>query len=495
MAGKGSAATAGAAAHGGEDSSGGKRALGGEGGEAGQRGPSGGTGGKTNAAGVGGEAGEPDSGDSGGESSGLGATGGSSAGGAGKSSGGKSSGGASGKGGGTAGHTASCGALGESCCAADGCDEGLSCLASVSCSCAETLGGQYVVRVDGSVLVPETADWIRNADTSAPLTHMTTVAEGLSHACSADDAGSVFCWQKDASGNGVGQLGNGTKTDTGLINRATQVLVAANTPLTGVTGLADYCLDHYSSTDATCAVTGAGKLYCWGNLSYLVNGGTTLTSAYAELITTDGLNPLTGVLQATIGEGRSACAVVAGSAGNEVWCWGQNGSYNLGQGDATLRQYPTKVTGLTAPTKVVIAADDNGGVGPTTTCAIDGGNVRCWGYNGGNGDAGVNSATATVTTPTLVKLSSGATLDDIVDLEGEGDPGYGNGGGGNFCALRSDGTIWCWGRFYHPYASNYGITNIVSVGNVFDTPRYLTSDGVYHVGSGKTESVNCGALE
>jgi alpha-tubulin suppressor-like RCC1 family protein len=357
------------------------------------------------------------------------------------------------------------------------------------------VGGQYVLRTDGVILAPDSATWIIDGQTTSPVTRMTNVSSGISHGCSSDDSGSAWCWQTDKTGNSAGQLGNGTNVDSGLLNRATKVLKAANSPLTGVVGLADYCIDHYSGFDASCAVTGQGQLHCWGNLSWIVNGGVLLTSSYAEAITMDGLNPLTGVLQASIGEGRSACVVVQGTPSNTVYCWGHNGSYNLGQGDTTNRQYPTKVNGLSAPTKVVIAADDNGGVGSTTTCAIDGGQVLCWGYNGSLGDCGVNTTVATVTIPTRVKIQSGAVLDNIVDLEGEGDPGYGNGGGGNFCALRSDGSMWCWGRFYKPYAANYGITNITAVGNVFDTPRYLTSDGIYHVGSGKTEALNCGTLQ
>jgi alpha-tubulin suppressor-like RCC1 family protein len=335
---------------------------------------------------------------------------------------------------------------------------------------------------------------ILDAQTGFAATQMEALTDGTHHGCAVKAGGSVWCWRKDDAGNIDGQIGNGAKGDSGAAYRATRVLVSANTPLASASGLATWAYDYWSHTDASCAITSAGKLYCWGSLTWLVNNGTPLSSPYAQAITSDGLTPLTGVVQATAGDGRSACAVIqtAGSS-TEVHCWGQNDSYNLGQGDTIKRQYPTKVVGLANPTKVVIAADGNGS-GPTTTCALDGGQVRCWGYNA-SGTCGVNAAAGSITAPTLVKLQSGTVLDQIIDLRATGDQdGYGNGGSATVCALRSDQTIWCWGKHYNAYASNYGVTNVVALGSTWVTPRYVTSDGVYHIGSQQAQTVNCGSL-
>jgi hypothetical protein len=80
----------------------------------------------------------------------------------------------------------------------------------------------------------------------------------------------------------------------------------------------------------------------------------------------------------------------------------------------------------------------------------------------------------------------GTPLDDVVDLHG----GY-----AQFCARKSSDTVWCWGRFYEGYASAYGITNIVLLGGTDGgaAPRYLTSDGVYHIGN-TARAPNCGIL-
>jgi alpha-tubulin suppressor-like RCC1 family protein len=213
-----------------------------------------------------------------------------------------------------------------------------------------------------------------------------------------------------------------------------------------------------------------------------MNKGTALTSGYAEAITTDGSTPLSNVLQASIWV-NFACALVKGASANEVWCWGANGAQQLGQGDTTIRQYPTQVGGLTNPSKINISGSNNSAGG--VACALDGGGVRCWGYNanGGIGDGNKNSP---VSSPTSVVLASTAALGNVVDLvPGDSDT----------CALRGDQTLWCWGDYYGDVAANVGLTNIVGAGYVDSSKnaRFYTSDGVYHVGS-TTKAVDCGAL-
>jgi hypothetical protein len=68
-------------------------------------------------------------------------------------------------------------------------------------------------------------------------------------------------------------------------------------------------------------------------------------------------------------------------------------------------------------------------------------------------------------------------------------------GASAFAVLRSNGTIWTWGYGYKRFASNYGQTNVLALGWAGTGPemRFLTSDGVYHVGTG-TGAVNCNAL-
>jgi len=216
-------------------------------------------------------------------------------------------------------------------------------------------------------------------------------------------------------------------------------------------------------------------MYCWGDLQYVSNGGTALTSAYATPITTDGIVPLAGVIQADVSYAH-ACAIVQGASAKEVYCWGYNAYEELGLGDTTLRKFPVKVAGIAAPTRVSLAR--------ISTCVLDGGKVRCWGYNG-YGAGGSGTTGGNIHGPTLVTYSGGATaLDQLVDLRAAPD---------SFCALRADKSTWCWGQGFQNSASNYGVTNVVALG-IADGPSFLTSDGVYHRGA-TLITPNCGVLE
>jgi hypothetical protein len=124
-----------------------------------------------------------------------------------------------------------------------------------------------------------------------------------------------------------------------------------------------------------------------------------------------------------------------------------------------------------------------------TFCAIDEGNVRCWGSNA-HGEIGNDSTTSTVPAPALVKISTGRELSDVTDLVSGGSAGVTQ-GNGSFCAFRG-GALWCWGGAYARHAANYGATNVTMVGDARG-PAFLTSDNVVHVGSA-TLVPDCGKL-
>jgi hypothetical protein len=358
--------------------------------------------------------------------------------------------------------------------------------------CVAALHGSYVVRGDGKLLEEtvnglsgsETA--VLNSTTGLPLTPILDVQDGNVHGCAAvagnggPSSGTAWCWRTAVNGNSSGQLGGGTTDTNGPVFHATQVLTAASQPLTGVVSVAD------GPSNSACAVTQDGKLYCWGDVTWALNGGATLSSPYALPVTTNGTTPLTHVLRAAV-HNVFACAVVQGATANEVWCWGANNGniQNLGTGDATSHPYPVKVIGPIDPTAVRIA-DVNGAYG--TTCVLDGTNVRCWGGTGATGNVSSNGVD-----PALVEQQDGTTpLGNVVDLER---------GLGSFCTLNGDATIWCWGGNYKAYASKYisalDATLLGEAGGVGGSgqggPRFETSDAMYHVGTG-TRMVACGAL-
>jgi alpha-tubulin suppressor-like RCC1 family protein len=355
-------------------------------------------------------------------------------------------------------------------------------------TCIKALYSTYILRTDGVLIWENNAsspETILDASTGNPLTGILNVQEGQYHGCAAVSTGTAECWQTNAaSGNTSGQLGNGTTTATSVLYRATPVLTAPSTPLTNVVAVAPGNTANNATYRSACAVTSDGKLWCWGDLTWLVKDGTTnLRTGYAQAITTDGSTPFTGVSSAVLGSAE-ACAIVTASSTNSVWCWGYNGHGELGQGDTTTRQYPTKVLGLTNPSKVVTSWSNGAG---DTFCALDGSSVRCWGSNS-NGQAGTNTTTDPVPGPTQVVVQSGAVLGNIVDIQG---------GAATFAALLTSNTMWNWGYGFQIYATNYSLTNVLAIGwsgpSNYNGPRYITSDGVYHNAMANV-TVNCNAM-
>jgi hypothetical protein len=354
----------------------------------------------------------------------------------------------------------------------------------------KSLFGRYLVRTDGKLLHeadvrPETP--VLADETGLPLDDVTGVQEGDVHGCAVRGAArTAWCWRTAENGNNAGQLGNGSMDTSGPVFRATQVLTAANQPLANVVAIAGG-EEQFDGASTACAVTGDGRLYCWGIVAWLINGGSTYlppNSPYALPITTDGVTPLTGVLQVSLSV-AAACAVVRGAASNEVWCWGEDFHWVLGHGQAVVVRYPTKLEGFANPTKVVM----NG----MTGCALESsGGVRCWGNNFTGSTGTGTKGSADVITPASVVDMAGAALGGVVDIHGGEEEGY-----GVFCALTTAAALQCWGVTFAEYASAHGDANVIALGGAEGgrtSIRYVTSDGLYHIGR-YFHAPSCGLLQ
>jgi alpha-tubulin suppressor-like RCC1 family protein len=126
-----------------------------------------------------------------------------------------------------------------------------------------------------------------------------------------------------------------------------------------------------------------------------------------------------GVSESTSSGQRFGCTVRSGS----VWCWGENSIGQLGNGTVTSSSAPVQVAGVVGAEMVV--------AGQYHACALLGnGTVRCWGsrvhgqVGNGAGFGGQLTSAAVAGVGDAVQLSAGAS---------------------HTCALRSNGTIVCWG--------------------------------------------------
>ena len=228
------------------------------------------------------------------------------------------------------------------------------------------------------------------------LTGITSIAAGENHTCALLDTGAASCWGQ----NGTGALGNGT-------------LTLATSPGASVSGLVG-ATALLGSLDFSCAVVASGTTSCWGRNDGGALGDGTVQNRPVP-VAVSGHDGVVAVDAASHG-----CAVLASGG---VECWGLNSSGQLGDGSTTTRTTPVAVTGISTATMV--------STGAAHTCAVlSDRTVRCWGSNTsgqlGNTGAGVG-------TPSPVEVTG---LTEVVEVAA---------GSTHTCAVRTDGTVRCWG--------------------------------------------------
>jgi alpha-tubulin suppressor-like RCC1 family protein/uncharacterized protein YjdB len=187
-----------------------------------------------------------------------------------------------------------------------------------------------------------------------------SVSAGQDLSCGVTPLHTLYCWGR----NDGGQLGDGTSTD-----RTTPVAVSLPP---GVT------FDSVSAgQDHACALSSTGNVYCWGSNRFGQLGtGTTNPSATPTLISATGLSFL-----AVSAGAQFTCAL---ATTNFAYCWGLNGSGQLGNFNNAGLQMPNpnplqnQVTG--GPFRAVSAMQGHA-CGILSGASGQNGAVACWGLN------------------------------------------------------------------------------------------------------------------
>jgi len=168
----------------------------------------------------------------------------------------------------------------------------------------------------------------------------------------------------------------------------------------------------------TCARKHDGTLWCWGdNGSGQLGDGTMVGKSSPGQVTSLGA----AVVEVALGSSHTCARKQDGT----LWCWGSNGSGELGDGTKMSKSSPVQVTSLGS--SVVGVA-----MGYEYTCARkQDGTLWCWGNNlaGKLGDGTEVNKSAPVQVAGL-----GAAVAEVA-------LGY-----HHTCARKQDGTLWCWGR-------------------------------------------------
>jgi alpha-tubulin suppressor-like RCC1 family protein len=283
---------------------------------------------------------------------------------------------------------------------------------------------------------------------------MWVVSTGGNHTCAIEPDGTATCWGE----NTRGQIGDGTTTD-----RPTAVAVAIDEPVAEISA---------SGSRHTCALTVSGRPMCWGqNVRGTIGDGTT----------TDRPTPVEVVglpepVRSIAAGGTHSCALLESGS---VQCWGRNDFAQLGNGTLVDGTSPSRVLDLPVDVESLT-------VGGAHSCVLTSARgLVCWGLNrnGQIGNGTTNDGQAPVAVPSLqsgvASVSAGGFHTCAVTTAGGvqcwGSNEFGQLGDGtnqdrlepvsvvglasgvaavsaglhHTCALRTDGTVVCWGRNEH----------------------------------------------
>ena len=248
-----------------------------------------------------------------------------------------------------------------------------------------TISPQKVSAVGSATATPILPQTGYSTPTSAPpLRNVIAISAEHEDTCALLDNGGVECWGSDTSSGAENILG---------VNSAIAIS---------------------SGGQHSCALLEDGSVACWGYNSDGQLGDGTTESSFGEAVRTKGLPD-----NATaIGAGWSfTCAI----ADEEVWCWGDNDSGQLGDGTTTNRESPARVNGLAGKATTIIA-------GSSHACALlEGGRVQCWGRG-----LQIDDTTQDRTIPVDIPGLGGNVIQIVSEYW-------------HTCALKSSGQVLCWG--------------------------------------------------
>ena len=300
--------------------------------------------------------------------------------------------------------------------------------------------------------------------------NMVDVKTGTNHVCALDDAGNIFCW----GSNGSGQLGYGKGASSVIsgVPQPTRVIIKSdinekkvsllscgyestsavdedgNLYFWGRPDLNSLEYSHIAKIEGTgdereygdvaffgtgaahkCLLDSEGDVYCWGNNNRgQLGNNSDESSDQPEKIDVSGVLNDKNIKMLSVGEYHN-CVL---DAENKIYCWGDNGRGQLGNGQIVSSKVPVEVNmngDLNGKTVKTVKC------GTEHTCALDTeGTVYCWGANNDK-QLGDNTGTDKLY-PTKVYTDVALKDKKIVNIDTGRD---------HTCAVDENSKIYCWG--------------------------------------------------
>jgi alpha-tubulin suppressor-like RCC1 family protein len=267
------------------------------------------------------------------------------------------------------------------------------------------------------------------------------ISVGNSHACAIIEDGTAWCWGNDTNG----QLGNGATTG----DQVSPTRVSDPGPW----------MQIGAAYNHSCGLKTDGSVWCWGrdNSGQLGTGGGSVGQTSPVAVTST--LPWSKISI----RGNISCGIkVDGSA----WCWGYGANGAIGNGSNGNADVPTQVSGGYLWTD--IGADDEQVVGIQKD-----GSLWFWGTN--TAGALYTNLYPTGSTVPVKALDPGPWIKVFRK------------GAGVACALKADGSLWCWGD------QNLGtVGNGVATATTISIPTRVIDAGPWVDFSSGANGASCG---
>lgn len=245
---------------------------------------------------------------------------------------------------------------------------------------------------------------------------------GEDHACAATKMGHVYCWGR----NDWGQLG--------IASAALEVAATAPARVVDI----DDAISVEVATRHSCGLLRSGHVSCWGsNLAGQGGHDTAYTTQAHRLVRPVAVPEVAGANLVAVDE-RSSCAL----DGQRVQCWGN--LHHMATSESHAAPSIVDVEWLTGATNIDIEADYG--------CALVKERVRCFGYPW-SGRLGHDEREPHVAV---------TDLRDAIDISV---------GSAHACALRSSGSVACWGSNANGQLGTPGLRSTPTPRNVIGVSR------------------------